>query len=67
MSRLMSLALLISGLAAFAVASTAPAEAQDAYPSRTPVSSTPEELGKILTDTHEQVATTIQEFGLQID
>jgi hypothetical protein len=65
MSRLMSLALLISGLAAFAVASTAPAEAQDAYPSRTPVSSTPEELGKILT--HEQVATTIQEFGLQID
>ena len=32
-----------------------------------PVSSTPEELGKILTDTHEQVATTIQEFGLQIE
>ncbi|MPZ59273.1 MAG: tripartite tricarboxylate transporter substrate binding protein [Rhizobiales bacterium] len=32
-----------------------------------PLSSTPEELGKILIETHEQVASTIQEFGMQID
>jgi tripartite-type tricarboxylate transporter receptor subunit TctC len=32
-----------------------------------PLSSTPEELGKIFTDTYETVAATIQEFGLQID
>lgn len=32
-----------------------------------PISSTPAELGKILVDTHDQVASTIQEFGMQID
>ena len=32
-----------------------------------PISSTPEELGKVLLDTQEQVASTIQEFGMQID
>lgn len=32
-----------------------------------PVSSTPEELGKILLDTHEQTAKISREFGLQLD
>jgi tripartite-type tricarboxylate transporter receptor subunit TctC len=32
-----------------------------------PIASTPEDLGKVLKDTHEQVATTIREFGLQVD
>jgi len=32
-----------------------------------PLASTSEELAKILVDTHDQVASTIQEFGLQID
>ena len=32
-----------------------------------PISSTPEELRKVLIDTHEQVASTILEFGMQID
>jgi tripartite-type tricarboxylate transporter receptor subunit TctC len=32
-----------------------------------PIASTPEELGKVLVETHEQVATTIREFKMQID
>jgi tripartite-type tricarboxylate transporter receptor subunit TctC len=32
-----------------------------------PISSTPEELGKVLVDTYDQVASTIKEFGMQID
>ena len=32
-----------------------------------PISSTPEELGRILLDTHEQTARISREFGLQLD
>ena len=32
-----------------------------------PIASTPEELRKVMIDTHDQVASTIQEFGMQID
>ena len=32
-----------------------------------PIASTPGELGKVLIETHEQVATTIREFGMQIE
>ena len=32
-----------------------------------PISSTPEELGKFLTDTYQQVEATIREFGMQIE
>ena len=32
-----------------------------------PVSSTPNELAKILTDTYEQTAAIVREFGLQVD
>ena len=32
-----------------------------------PVSSTPEELRKVLTETHEQTAAIVREFGLQVE